>query len=114
MTLVQRSTVGTREVAMLHAMLEQQRQFRLDQLAQLERGAVRTRPRTAADAEVDQSLRAGAQSALREVELALGRLRTGTFGRCVDCGSVLSLERLEILPHVALCMDCQRDRDTPH
>lgn len=112
MTLTQRSTVGTYEVAMLHAMLEQQREFRLDQLAQLDRGDVPGRRRTDADLEVERSLRAGARRALTEVESALGRMRSGTFGRCLECGSLLSPERLEILPHVALCMDCQRGRDS--
>lgn len=36
----------------------------------------------------------------------------GTYGRCVRCGAAVAVERLEILPAVALCMTCQRAEDT--
>jgi DnaK suppressor protein len=103
--------LDTYELQMLREMLLQQREFRLDQLARLRQDAVRARPQTDADLEVEGSLRAGARSALHEVEGALNRMRTGTFGRCVQCASTLPLERLEILPHAALCMACQRSRE---
>jgi DnaK suppressor protein len=115
MTLTHKSppvgSIGTDELAMLRSMLEQQREFRLEQLERLKRGAVRRRPRTPADIEVDQSLRRGARSALYEVEHALRRIDDATFGRCLRCGASQSLERLEILPYAALCMQCQRERD---
>ena len=104
-------TLGTYELQMLREMLEQQRAFRLEQLSRLERGAVSTRPRTAADVEVDQSLRAGAESALADVERAIADMEAGRYGFCRQCGSTMALERLEILPHVALCMPCQREGD---
>jgi len=100
--------LGTEELTMLREMLEQQREFRLDQLDHLADAAVTARPRTDADIEVDRSLRAGAESALHDVELALSRMQAGTFGKCLHCGSPLPLEQLEILPHAALCMSCQR------
>lgn len=106
-------TVGTYELTMLRSMLEQQRSFRIDQLNRLRNIAVNGRPRTDAEMEVDRSLRLGARTALREVERALARIEGGTFGRCLHCGSTLPIERLEILPHVALCMTCQRDSDGP-
>jgi DnaK suppressor protein len=116
MTLTHKPTtvgkLGTNELTMLREMLMQQRDFRLDQLDRLRHAAVRTRPRTPADLEVDRSLREGAQAALHDVELALSRMRAGTFGRCLHCESTLPLERLEILPHAALGMSCQRARDT--
>jgi DnaK suppressor protein len=103
--------LDTYELQMLREMLLQQREFRIEQLDRLRLDAVRTRPRTPADVEVERSLRSGARCALREVEGALNRMRTGTFGRCVRCASTLPLERLEILPHAALCMACQRSRE---
>jgi DnaK suppressor protein len=103
--------LGIDEQTMLRELLEQQREFRLDQLSRLGRGPTPTRPRTAADVEVDRSLRAGAESALADVERAIARMRAGTYGQCLRCGAALAFERLEILPHVALCMPCQRTRD---
>jgi RNA polymerase-binding transcription factor DksA len=35
-------------------------------------------------------------------------MRSGRYGRCVHCEATIPLERLEILPAVALCMTCQR------
>jgi len=115
MTLTRKSPhlggIHTEDLAMLREMLEQQRAFRLDQLDRM-RGAVhRLRPRTPADLEVDRSLRDGARSALYEVESALRRIEAGTYGRCLRCHSALERARLEILPHAALCMPCQRERD---
>ena len=77
-------TVGPltmQDLSMLREMLMQQRTFRLDQLRSLRRGSVRSRPRTEADAEVERSLREGAESALREVDRAIVRLQSGTYGQ---------------------------------
>ncbi len=95
----------------LRRMLLRQRAFRRDQLERLAHGVRRSRPSTEADQEVDRTLRAGARSALAEIELALARMRTGTYGRCLTCGTTLPLERLELVPHAALCMSCQQARD---
>lgn len=48
---------------------------------------------------------------LREVDDALARLATGTYGRCVDCGGRIAAERLEVLPEAARCITCQRAAD---
>lgn len=42
-----------------------------------------------------------------QVEAALGRLDSGTYGVCVDCGKPVSDERLEARPEAARCMECQ-------
>jgi DnaK suppressor protein len=97
------------QLATLRAMLQQQRRFRLDQLTQLRRsGTEGMRQLTDADREVETSLAAGARAALRDVLDALHRMDEGSFGRCRHCDTQLPVERLEILPQVALCMPCQR------
>lgn len=93
------------QLAVLRGLLEQQRRFRLDQLEQLQQAG----PRTAADREISESLVIGARAALRDVIDALQRIADGRYGRCRRCGTTLSLERLEVLPQVSLCMSCQRD-----
>jgi RNA polymerase-binding transcription factor len=45
---------------------------------------------------------------LRDVEHALAKIETGTYGRCERCGLPIAAERLEALPWAALCIDCKR------
>jgi DnaK suppressor protein len=39
---------------------------------------------------------------------ALGRLETGTYGRCQTCEGSIDQERLEFDPAAALCITCAR------
>lgn len=92
------------QLAVLRGMLEQQRRFRLDQLEQLQQAG----PRTGTDREINESLIAGARAALHDVVAALQRMAGGGYGLCRRCRTTLAVERLEVLPQVSLCMDCQR------
>jgi RNA polymerase-binding transcription factor DksA len=47
---------------------------------------------------------------LREVDAALDRMDTGTYGRCQKCGNPIAEERLEALPATRLCIACKRAR----
>jgi len=47
---------------------------------------------------------------LREVDAALDRMETGTYGRCQKCGKPIAEERLEALPATRLCIACKRAR----
>lgn len=100
-----RLTDGRR--AELRAMLEEQREFRLDQLTQLHMPWPHG-PLSSTDPEIFRSLVAGAREALREVQSALWRMDVGRYGRCVACDDPVEIERLEILPQTSLCMACQR------
>ncbi|HEV7192656.1 MAG TPA: hypothetical protein VGN35_05550 [Jatrophihabitantaceae bacterium] len=87
--------------------LVEQRRFRLDQLAELERdGALRCDDPTAR--EVARSLVTGARGALLNICEALRQIDAGRYGWCRDCRSRLSLEQLEILPHITRCPACLR------
>jgi DnaK suppressor protein len=86
----------------LHAALIEQRRFRVDQLAELEASS----PAPEALSEVNEALRLAANAALREINAALGRMANGKYGECMSCGASISLERLEILPAAAHCMNC--------
>lgn len=44
---------------------------------------------------------------LREIESALRRIDSGTYGSCVDCGEPISHERLDAVPAAARCLNCQ-------
>lgn len=102
----------------LRDMLEEQRDFRLEQLAELSEpvsmGAVREIDPTDDAAEntrreVAECLVAGARQALADIEAALNRMADGRFGACATCRAGIPAERLEIIPQAALCVTCQRD-----
>ena len=44
---------------------------------------------------------------LQSIESALARLETGRFGICAGCGSKIGKSRLEAIPYVVLCIQCQ-------
>lgn len=89
------------------AALEEQRQFRLDQLAELagvRRPVGEGDPRVAVTVALERSARV----ALADIDAALQRIDAGSYGKCTYCGDGISVERLEILPMVADCMSCAR------
>jgi RNA polymerase-binding transcription factor DksA len=45
--------------------------------------------------------------AAHEVSLALERVRSGTFGRCVECDGWIGRGRLDAIPYARTCIDCQ-------
>src|SRR6266851_9480300 len=47
----------------------------------------------------------------RSVASALLRIRDGSFGTCVHCGSEISRRRLAALPWTPLCIGCQDAAD---
>ena len=64
---------------------------------------------------IDRSVRAAldAHAGIRlvEVDAALRRLDTGTYGRCERCEFEISPARLVAIPEVRLCMSCQKRED---
>lgn len=47
------------------------------------------------------------QAEIEAVRAALGRIDRGTFGRCLNCGAGIPVERLHVQPEAALCHVCQ-------
>lgn len=102
----------------LHAALVRQRDFRREQLAQLDMRSGTTSPSQAVHGaacdttpsvrEVQALVRTAARRALDDIELALARIRTGDYGRCRACGSGIALAVIESIPQTTLCLDCQR------
>jgi DnaK suppressor protein len=45
---------------------------------------------------------------LYEIEAALGRMRAGVYGFCVDCGRPIPLDRLVARPQAPRDLDCAR------
>lgn len=50
---------------------------------------------------------------LEQVERALARMDKGTYGFCERCGNEIDFARLKALPHVTLCIECQKRAEAP-
>jgi DnaK suppressor protein len=94
------------QLAQLRTMLEEQREFRLDQLTALRRPNTRSLL-GGGHREITVTLTVGAETALGEVLAALRRMDDGSYGNCEQCAGPIDLERLEVLPQTALCLTCQ-------
>lgn len=57
--------------------------------------------------EKDYALGRQLHEMLDRVDYALGKIQDGTYGICDSCGRNIAVERLEILPHAELCIECQ-------
>lgn len=61
--------------------------------------------------EKDLGLRSNAQRRLREIDIALERMESGTYGICETCGGPIDPARLEAFPSATTCINCQRGRE---
>ena len=57
------------------------------------------------------SLDAEGREELRMIDSALARIDEGTFGHCMECGQNINAQRLQALPHAALCINCAREEE---
>ena len=107
-----REHLTPRQLDVFRSSLRQQRMFRTEQLAELAAAALHSVTSRADNPhdEIADALRSGAEAALGDIDAALTRIVTGTFGDCTACGAAIPTERLEILPMAALCMHCARVR----
>ena len=63
------------------------------------------------DRELDYSLEENSEHVLAEIDAALQRIDSGTYGQCTNCGNEIPEERLEARPYATLCIGCQRQRE---
>lgn len=87
------------ELALIEKKLEEKGDFGLGQGAS-----------TTYEWEINLALRESVQEKIKSIEEAIERLRQGAYGLCEDCGNPIAPERLEILPHTTLCIDCARQK----
>jgi DnaK suppressor protein len=59
------------------------------------------------DRELDLVLSAQARSAITEIDRAMNKIETGTYGTCEQCGQPIPQARLKALPYAALCVACK-------
>ncbi len=49
---------------------------------------------------------------LAYIDVALKRMKEGTYGKCKGCSSNIPLARMQALPYATLCIECQRKAET--
>ncbi len=103
------------ELRALRAALEKQRQFRVEQLEELDASLQPGSPGPPDDPQqaVALALRAGAADVLTETVEALSRLDEDRYGLCQACGEAISLARLRALPMLRWCGACQHVNVAP-
>ncbi len=57
--------------------------------------------------EIDDAIRETALHALDQIEATLVRVRHGTYGRCVSCGTSIPQARLHAVPTASHCRSCK-------
>lgn len=62
---------------------------------------------SAVDQDRDRALYAQALARVAEIDAALQRIDTGTYGRCEVCGGPIGEARLEALPTATQCVACK-------
>ncbi len=48
---------------------------------------------------------------LLQIDRALSKLADGSYGKCEDCGAIISPKRLEARPFALFCIECQEERE---
>jgi DnaK suppressor protein len=59
------------------------------------------------DQELDETRDMMLAGEAEQVELALRRLASGDYGKCIDCGKDIPAERLEAIPESVRCIEDQ-------
>jgi DnaK suppressor protein len=62
--------------------------------------------------ELDMTLEDNAREMLAQIERALVRMDTGTYGICTRCGAAINPERLEAMPAAELCITCKEREES--
>jgi RNA polymerase-binding transcription factor DksA len=50
-------------------------------------------------------------SMLMDINDALRRVQSKTYGKCVQCGKNINSKRLDAVPHASLCIQCQANEE---
>jgi len=56
--------------------------------------------------EVLEGMGLSAQAEIRMIKAAISRMDADEYGECVDCGDIITEERLDVLPYTPFCRVC--------
>ena len=48
---------------------------------------------------------------LEEINMALERIKKGSYGKCLNCGKMIDTDRLAIKPTAIYCVSCERKKE---
>ena len=60
--------------------------------------------------EVIDKLELVERNELQQIDAALNRIKSGTYGTCTSCGEKISEKRLEALPFATICIHCMQEQ----
>jgi DnaK suppressor protein len=80
----------------------------LKQLREQSGGDVVDAALDAAQDEISSQLAEVESRELANMDRALDRIKSGTYGECESCGNKIPLARLNALPYATSCIECQR------
>jgi len=125
LVLKKEEDLNKRDLKFFEKRLLEEREKLLDQLSHLEKTALGTSQREQsgdlsgysfhmADLGTDAMERekaflfASAEGRLLyHIDEALRRVYRGQYGKCENCGKAIGRERLEVVPHARLCIECK-------
>lgn len=93
------SLEGTRRAGSEIVELDQTRAGRLSRMDALQQQAMAKAGRSRAATE------------LKRIDAALARIRSGSYGDCLECGAPIGSGRLLAQPAATLCLDCAEARE---
>ena len=59
----------------------------------------------------DIAIQTNREQMLEAIEDALGRISSGAFGHCEDCQGEIGKARLDVLPFVPRCVECEKKQE---
>jgi RNA polymerase-binding protein DksA len=60
-----------------------------------------------ANDEVYEGLDANGRAQITQIDAALERMKTGTYGVCIECEDDIPVARLQALPFALRCIECE-------
>ena len=60
------------------------------------------------DAITENAIVAQQKQELQEIDEALAKIKSGSYGSCDMCGVDIGFQRLKVKPHAKYCIDCRQ------
>jgi len=60
---------------------------------------------------MELDIMSGEMEDIEMIDEAIERLINGEYGKCLDCGCKIPIERLKIKPHARFCVNCKAKRE---